>query len=71
MLMIIFIIIFFITPHFDEVKFKRTDTLPSFSNLSRIDDFTWRLYDRGELVYYSFRLLRTMDTKDKADNILL
>ena len=30
MLMIILIIIFFIIPHFDEVKFRRTDTLLSF-----------------------------------------
>ena len=30
MLMIILIIIFFIIPHFDEVKFRRTETLPSF-----------------------------------------
>jgi len=28
--MIILIIIFFIIPHFDEVKFRRTETLPSF-----------------------------------------
>ena len=30
MLMIILIIIFFIIPHFDEVKFRRTGKLPSF-----------------------------------------
>jgi len=32
-------------------------------------DFTWGVSDCEELVYYSFRLLRTTDTKDKANNI--
>ena len=51
MLMIILIIIFFIIPHFDEVKFRKNDTLPSFIIFVKSwGGRLWRVSDCEELV---------------------
>jgi len=54
--MIILIIIFFIIPHFDGVKFRRTDTLPSFIIFVKSwGGRLWRVSDCEELVGVIYR----------------
>ena len=50
MLMIILIIIFFIIPHFDEVKFRSTIYIPELGEIYKNGDFTWMVSDCEELV---------------------